>query len=326
MIQLLPLERRTNYGAILELYFYMVAMVMPFCPEDVFPSETFYQQGDLQKSAFPVTEFHNKSGKRARQRTNAYKSLLDKYRIVETAKLSPQERRENDALLAKRIIERAFTGAPVDRSLYFYLYEGLPKNNFHVHRNRLHCLLTTYMDTGSLKADNLCFECADPEDLCEVFRYAKFANMSEAIQLMGLLGVSVCPYCNRNFTTTISSTNGMRQGQFDHYRSKSDYPWFALSLRNLIPSCGYCNQIKGDEEKLVLYPYKEGMNQHYRFRTRPIHGIGYLIGSPLTLTEFEVLVEKGSVSATEDYDDRIQNSLKLFHLKELYQTHQEHIA
>lgn len=325
MIQLLPLEQRANYGAILELYFYMVAMVMPFYPEDVFPSGIFYQQGDLQKPAFPVTEFHNKTGKRARKRTNAYKSLLKKYKIFETAKLSPQERLENDALLAKRIIERAFTGVPADRSLYFYLYEGLSTNDFHVHRNRLHCLLTAYMDTGSLKADNLCFECADPKDLCEVFQYKKFANMSEAIQLMGLLEVSVCPYCNRNFTTTVSRTNGMRQGQFDHYRSKSDYPWFALSLRNLIPSCGYCNQSKGDKKELVLYPYREGMNQHYRFRTRPIRGIGYLTGSSLTLDEFEVLVEKGPVSATNDYDDRIQNSLKLFGLKELYQTHQEHI-
>ena len=36
--------------------------------------------------------------------------------------------------------------------------------------------------------------------------------------------------------------------QIDHYHPKSIYPAFAISLSNLYPICGYCNQIKNNNE------------------------------------------------------------------------------
>lgn len=327
MIRLLPLEQRPNYDAILELYYYTVAMTTPFCPEDIFPTAQFYEHGNTQMLVHPVTSFHQVTGKRNRERTSHYKTLLNRYNIPETSGCTTKKLIENDALLAKRIIEEVFKKMPANQSLYNFLYEGLHPDDFHVRRDRLNCLLTSYMDTRSLKQANLCFVSnANLNELFEVFRYSKFANMPEALQLMDLLGGAVCPYCNRNFTTTISGTNGIRQGQFDHYLSKSKYPWFALSLLNLIPSCGYCNQIKGNKIKPVLYPYKEGMGRHYRFRTRPVHGIGYLTGISMNLDEFEVEGEVGPVPTTPDHAQRIQNSLEIFRLEKLYKTHQEHIA
>lgn len=343
MIRISPLENRASYGAILELYFYMVAMVTPFSPEDVYPTGTFHEEGDLQKPVYPVKDFYEVTGKKARYRTPSYVKLLSRYGITD-ADDSPPEHRKNDALLAKRIINTAFKGKK-NKSLYHFLYKNCRgKDNFHVNRARLHCLLTSYMDEESLKQAGLRFDHLDAEtckatattaprkilkqrqahkDLDEVFRYAKFAKQ-EAVRLMSLLGVTVCPYCNRNFITTVSSVEGgTRQGQFDHYRNKSNEPWFALSLRNLVPSCGYCNHKKGDKTELVLYPYREGMDKHYRFRTRPVHGIGYLIGAPQTLDEFEIV---GEFSGKDELAERIQNSLSFFYLEKLYQTHQEYIA
>lgn len=326
MIQFIPIEKRHNCDAIFELYFYMVALKTPFCPEDVFPTDSFHEQGDINKHSAPVGAFYNIKGKRPRLRVKRYRDLLRNYGINELQNSSQSIRRENDALLAKRIIERVSAGIPAERSLYVFLYEGLPYDDFHIHKDRFHCLLTSYMDDESLNQANLCFECDNTTDLSEVFRYTEFADLDEAVKLMELLEVPVCPYCNRNFTTSISASNATRQGQFDHYRDKSHYPWFALSLMNLIPACGYCNQIKSDREELVLYPYKEGMDRYYRFRTQPLSGISYLTGAMLAPDEFTIVVEEGPVSAAPDHAERIRNSLDIFHLKELYQTHQEHIA
>ena len=330
MIQFLPLEKHPNNKAILELYFYMVAMVMPFPPEDVFPTDYFHEHGDILKPMFPVKSFYKISQKRPRKRTKEYRNLLHDYDVNDWLGLSTKDRLENDARLAKAIIKKAFAGKPTDKSLYAFLYEGMAQDDFHVNKKRLHCLLTSYMDDESLECSMLNFECIKHNnflnDLLEVFRYNKFANMQSTVQLMELLNVPVCPYCNRNFTTTVSHTKGIRQGQFDHYRSKSQNPWFALSLLNLIPACGFCNQSKGGSTKSVLYPYKEGMDRYYRFRTKYVHGIGYLTGAPKTLDEFEIVGEFGPVLPTREQAQRIQNSLDLFHLRELYQTHQEHVA
>ena len=325
MIRITPLEQRADYDAILELYFYLVARATPFCPEDIFPNNIFHEKGDIQRCSYPVESFYRKSGKRPRQRKPNYKKLLKCYGIQESSSPSQDERRINDALLAKQIIKQAFVGVSADKSLYDFLYSGLPQNDIHVHKDRLHLLLMSYMDSESLRQANLCFESSACQKLDEVFRY-KEVFAKEAVQLMSLLGTSVCPYCNRNFTTTVTGPDGIRQGQFDHYHPKSVYPWFALSLLNLVPSCGFCNHNKKDMQEHVLYPYKEGMDRYYRFRTRPVHGISYLTGAPMTFDEFEVEGEYGPMQAAPGFVNRIQMSLKHFHLSKLYKTHQEHIA
>lgn len=55
------------------------------------------------------------------------------------------------------------------------------------------------------------------------------------------LGLTVCPYCNRNY---INNRGNKFSAQMDHFYNKDEYPWLAVSLYNLIPSCGACNLIK----------------------------------------------------------------------------------
>ncbi|HFI0425345.1 TPA: hypothetical protein ACGOWZ_001949 [Streptococcus suis] len=59
------------------------------------------------------------------------------------------------------------------------------------------------------------------------------------------LGVTVCPYCNRNY---INNRGNKFSAQMDHFYSKDEFPWLAVSLYNLIPSCGACNHIKGTKD------------------------------------------------------------------------------
>ena len=69
----------------------------------------------------------------------------------------------------------------------------------------------------------------------------KQIKLKNNISLMKDLGVTVCPYCNRNY---INSRHDKLGCEFDHYYSKDKFPFFALTLSNLVPSCSTCNRIK----------------------------------------------------------------------------------
>jgi len=50
-----------------------------------------------------------------------------------------------------------------------------------------------------------------------------------------------CFYCNKDFITNFDKTSTF---QLDHFYDKGSYPYLALSLYNLIPSCSTCNSSK----------------------------------------------------------------------------------
>jgi hypothetical protein len=67
----------------------------------------------------------------------------------------------------------------------------------------------------------------------------------------------VCPFCGLDKFIT---RGGPRRQDFDHYLNKSAYPLAAANMRNLIPTCGSCNQdykkVKDIlEDGLAFYPY-----------------------------------------------------------------------
>lgn len=67
----------------------------------------------------------------------------------------------------------------------------------------------------------------------------------------------VCPFCGLN---RFKSRNGLRREDFDHYLNKLRYPLAAANMRNLVPTCGTCNQdYKAAKDILAdgaaFYPY-----------------------------------------------------------------------
>ena len=100
----------------------------------------------------------------------------------------------------------------------------------------------------------------------KVFRYDTFAERKSAFMILEKLQVNVCPYCNRQYTFTL--VRDRVRPQFDHYYPKSQYPYLAISLYNLIPSCGICNLLKGSHDTLkepILYPYEDEFGEEIRF-------------------------------------------------------------
>ena len=84
----------------------------------------------------------------------------------------------------------------------------------------------------------------------KIIDYKGFCSDKEnTYDLTKRLDVSVCPYCNRQFTYTIikqsnkGKSNNITRPELDHYFPQSKYPMFSLSLYNLIPCCHICNSI-----------------------------------------------------------------------------------
>ena len=161
--------------------------------------------------------------------------------------------------------------------------------------------------------------------LDEVFRYKTFSKNEHAVKLLEAMDVNVCPYCNRLYTMTLTGNGGKSRPQFDHYKSKLQYPYFAISLMNLIPSCGLCNQSKGDQDVAVLYPYSDEMALDAVFRTKIEQGLNYLTGSKDSLSEFSVILDIIGDGLSKAQKEKIQLSDKVFNLTRLYNKHKDYI-
>ena len=256
MIKITPFDERTNSEDILSTYLNLVASVVPFYPEDVFPEGKFLWEGTWHEA----DRFWEITGKRCRNRTEGYTRTLKRYGIREEEPVSRQERIDNDALLA------------------------------------------------------------------HVFRYDTFAAKAEVSTLLDLMGVEVCPYCNRTFITTLKVEKGSLRSQIDHYKNKSGYPHLALSILNFVPSCAQCNHLKRDKDFPVLYPYAEEMGGSWVFATRPRGSVMYLTGAPSEKDRFEVVGKRVYQREEEGFEERLGNSLEIFRLKELYDGgHREHV-
>lgn len=75
--------------------------------------------------------------------------------------------------------------------------------------------------------------------------------------IYSLANTKTCPYCNRNYIDIVRKTKDEYSSFFDldHFYNKDEYPMFAVSLYNLIPTCPSCNRKKGIKS-LNNYPYK----------------------------------------------------------------------
>ena len=82
-----------------------------------------------------------------------------------------------------------------------------------------------------------------------------YYNKIDKKELVRITGVTVCPYCNRNF---INVTEEANTSQLDHFFPKNEYSLFALCFYNLIPSCYGCNN-KKSTSKFYISPYDESI-------------------------------------------------------------------
>lgn len=113
------------------------------------------------------------------------------------------------------------------------------------------------------KAERIAFQ----EECTRIFDYGRFAAKStknwNAYSLCMTADYRLCPYCQQSLAVTIyrDSKSGALRPTLDHFYPKHKYPYLALSLYNLIPSCHPCNSsLKGQKDFYKnehLHPYED---------------------------------------------------------------------
>lgn len=162
--------------------------------------------------------------------------------------------------------------------------------------------------------------------------YTNFSNRKFGYQWAEKLGVTVCPYCNRSYIFTVEkdARNGKVRPQYDHFFPKSKYPYLAVSMYNLIPSCAVCNSGKSDKDSFkdqkvqYLNPYVEGYGTKTFLQITPKKKKDRIRGC-VGLAEEYTVKPKSAPDVDKDAAKRIQDTWDLLKLGPLYEKHSDYI-
>ncbi|XOJ01562.1 hypothetical protein ACMX2M_07465 [Paenibacillus polymyxa] len=152
-----------------------------------------------------------------------------------------------------------------------------------------------------------------------------YSNISSELrhELLHLIGVEGCPYCNRQYITNYIDRRAKKAtADLDHFYPNSVFKLFSLSLHNFVPSCQICNSrfklAKGTE---ILYPYEYGFDQdtYFDVALTSSSNSDSLIGGN---TYFNIKLHQ---THTGHRADHLEGSIRLFQLQEVYQSHKEYV-
>lgn len=112
-------------------------------------------------------------------------------------------------------------------------------------------------------------------DCKQLFNYGRFSDKSakgwNAYALCKSSKYRMCPYCQQAPAVTIFRDRDSKafRPTLDHFYAQHKYPYLALSLYNLIPSCHICNtSLKGNIDFYLhphLHPYEDNEVIRYSF-------------------------------------------------------------
>ena len=166
--------------------------------------------------------------------------------------------------------------------------------------------------------------------LNSIFNYDEFCDSFcnyNAYLLAEKLEINVCPYCNRNYISTLKPVKNKRKTlesgtrpTLDHYYLKSDFPYLALSFWNLIPSCYSCNsQLRGTKSFSAfnnIHPYLNSFENYLYFQT-DIKDITEFIGNSNQI--FSIDLNKSLKSTNNSFKlFKANNNNTVFKIKEIY--------
>ncbi|WP_347723985.1 hypothetical protein [Lysinibacillus capsici] len=165
------------------------------------------------------------------------------------------------------------------------------------------------------------------------YDYFKDATEWNAYKFQRELAVTVCPYCNSQFVMIYESTEGGRtRATLDHFFDKASYPFLAVSLFNLVPSCKVCNSDLKNKKKVGIEthysPYELGVldnliikrvivkQEDLIFKIDSKEDTDYVSSILGINDDFNILFEHSSEDTY--FGRKIKGNIDLFHLDKLY--------
>ncbi|PHD33534.1 hypothetical protein [Bacillus toyonensis] len=151
---------------------------------------------------------------------------------------------------------------------------------------------------------------------------AKYKNKWGAYHFLMELGIKSCPYCNRQYISPIYSENGRMRADLDHFYNKATYPYFSISIFNLVPSCKFCNSsLKGMDNfefDTNLCPYEDGFGDRLKFSFE-VKSYGDIIGD----SNIRIYLQDNIGNSKEEqrFLDKAKKNLEAFQIENLYNYH-----
>jgi hypothetical protein len=232
--------------------------------------------------------------------------------------------------LAKKWFESIVTNSNgTEKNLIDRIAEHIPSNTYFKNRENIEAIIICKPEeiiqlSSKLKCmyPDIFKRDGEKDSLIEkTFNY-KFFIDKFGYKLADLLNINVCPYCNRNYTNTV--TKGKKKiirPDFDHFFSQKDHPILALSFYNLIPSCQICNsRLKGPtpfDLDNYFHPYIDGFGDEISFNYHPNSAIG-VYGAQ---NEFSMFFEEKNCSVSTKI--KLDGSKKVFKYEEIYNYHND---
>lgn len=142
-------------------------------------------------------------------------------------------------------------------------------------------------------------------------------------QLLEKLKISVCPYCNREYTITVQKNRKkLTRPDLDHFLPKAKFKILQVSFYNLIPSCHVCNQgLKGSKRIYYskhLNPYEDNPEHSLmRFTYRPTH----MTGAQGISNSFEIEIHSNPKNPMSK--KKVDGNKELFQLETIYNEHKD---
>lgn len=161
----------------------------------------------------------------------------------------------------------------------------------------------------------------------EIFKYKPFRKSAKAQWLASNLNIKTCLYCNAQYTITLNKRK-KALFHFDHFFSKSKYPYLSLSFYNLIPSCSSCNILKSKKEFALdshVHPYIKDFDKIASFTTNDLPVIDYIIHGKKDFKLLKLsLTPREGTSKKEEM--QINNHIEVFALDEIYKHHRDVVS
>lgn len=165
-------------------------------------------------------------------------------------------------------------------------------------------------------------------------RNAKDSSLWWAYTFVQDINISVCPYCNSQFIFTYLTDTGRTRPVLDHFFCKSEYPFLAISLYNLIPCCKVCNSdFKGSTKvdlKNYINPYMHDFEGKVSFKREVITKKKTKKGSndyfsAITGGSDNFKITLDFTALPKESVEQYKNQAELFHIEEIYQFHKNYV-
>ena len=183
-----------------------------------------------------------------------------------------------------------------------------------------------------LRRFRLGYDLSSLKNAIEPEKSAPYKNFSKdkdaSYQFAKILDIPICPYCNENYTYTISYRRNSTQKfvvrpEFDHFQPKRYHADLQLDLMNLVPSCHVCNSsLKGQKkfDRLKnLHPYYDDFDSIMKF-TIGLHRLNYLHESSFSIKFCK------RYNVKEEDVKRAKKHIVDFELEDRYQLHKDEVV